>query len=63
MEDQKRYVVTTDFYIFANDDAEAVAKARHHSAEQSTKNDDRCSVVSIHEQPFGKMTSREIKIR
>jgi hypothetical protein len=58
----KRYVAVTDFYIWAENDEDALKQARHMAALQSTKNDDRCSVSNLYERPDGISTPREIKI-
>lgn len=58
--DKKRYTVTLDFYLYANNDAEAKDKAKYIAAQFDSKYDNKCKVVEILEQPFGSLESRKI---
>lgn len=56
----KRYVVTLEMYVYAENDegAKAIAKQK---AEYNKKNEDnRCSVAGIVEQPFGSFKIRSV---
>ena len=53
----KRYVVTVDFYIYAKNDAESKVIASNY-IKQMDIDDNKISIVSIHEQPTGTMNSR-----
>jgi hypothetical protein len=57
---QQRYVITTDFYVWANSDEEAIKFAEDLAKEQDNNYDDRCKVVSVHLQPQGTMASKLI---
>lgn len=56
----KRYAVLTSFYINANSEEEAIAKAKHLAARQDTKKDDGCSVDEIYTAEFGQMERKKI---
>lgn len=58
-----RYVATVDFYVWADSDEDAIYQARHIAAQQSTKRDDRCSVIDIVEQPQGKIGNRKVVLK
>ena len=57
---QKRYVVTADFYVWANDDKEAKREAQKIMSELKDQYDNNASVITIHEQPFGSRDSKSI---
>lgn len=56
----KRYVVTTTFYIYAEDDEHAREISGEHCKNQIKKNDDHCTVEEIGEQKFGTTNYRII---
>lgn len=58
----KRYVVTLDFYLYAENDESAIKEALKIAYEEDKKFDNRCTVVSLHEQPTGRLGSREVKL-
>lgn len=58
----KRYVVTMDFYLYAENDDEAVKEALKIAYEEDKKHDNKCTVVSINEQPTGRLGFREVKL-
>jgi hypothetical protein len=53
----KRFAITTDFYIFAESEEEAVFKAMEHCEIQRKKNDDSCDIVEIYHQPQGTLNA------
>jgi len=65
MDNKKRYVVTIDFYIYAESDEQAKEKAKQFVDDVQfvvDKTENNASVVSINEAPFGKIgNSREVK--
>jgi len=57
-----RYAVTVDFYIYAEDDADAKQQAKITAYNMDKDTDNKASVVSIHEAPFATMGKlREVK--
>lgn len=58
MAEDKRYVAVVEFYVYAKTDEEATEKAKAMCKEQDKKNDDRCSLVKLVEQPFATLGSR-----
>lgn len=58
----KRFVVTTDFYIFAESEEEAVFKAMEHCELQRKKNDDGCDIVDIYHQTQGTLTGKLVDV-
>lgn len=57
---EKRYVVRTEFYIYAKSDDEAISQAKDHCTKQDRREDDGCSIVLLVEQPFGTIGNRPI---
>ena len=57
---QKRYVVTVDYYVWADSDDDAITQAKIRAHAQDIAHDDRCSVVSILEQPHGTYGNRHV---
>lgn len=62
---KKRYAVTVDLYIYADTDKEVKAKAKKFTEDIEfaiDKTENRASVISIYEAPFGKLGNiREVK--
>ena len=56
----RRYVVRTEFYVWAESDSDAINQAKEITRSQDQEKDDRCDVVKIVEQPFGSLTNREV---
>lgn len=54
----KRYTVTIDLYVHAEDDIDAQSEAMLLVAEMRAKFDNDADILSIHETPFGSMNSR-----
>jgi hypothetical protein len=59
---EKRYVVTVEFYIYANSDEEAITKGKEFCKSQDKVNDNKCSLEKLVELPFGSLTNRQINI-
>tara|TARA_R110000868_G_scaffold400073_2_gene674212 strand:- start:99 stop:290 length:192 start_codon:yes stop_codon:yes gene_type:complete len=59
---KRRYVVTISFYVWEDNDDEAIKVANEFAKNIDDKEDNRCSVDSIHEQEFGSFHSRELKL-
>jgi len=60
MAENKRYVVTIEFYMWAKDDETVIAKANEFAKEMDLNTDNRCSVVEIVEQPFATTGNRPV---
>lgn len=56
----KRYVVTLEMYVYAENDASAKAIAESKAKKEREYNDNRCSVSNIVEQPFGSFKVRSV---
>ena len=56
----KRYVVTIEMYVYAENDASAKAIAESKAKKEREYNDNRCSVSGIVEQPFGSLKVRKV---
>lgn len=62
MAQEKRYTVTIDLYIYAETDSDAKVQAQNVCGILHNLSDNKASVVSIHETPFGKIgEAREVK--
>lgn len=57
---KKRYIVTLSMYMYAKDDSSIKNKAEKFVTAINQKYDNRASIDSIYEQPFGKLTNRKI---
>lgn len=55
MPKKKRYTVTTEFYLYADNDAEAILKAN-----ENAKKDNQCLVRSVSSTPFASFQSINI---
>lgn len=60
MENEKRYVVTLDLYVYSENDSEAIAKAHNLANTIANINANECSVIDIVEQPFGVIGNRKV---
>lgn len=58
----RRYVVTMDFYMYAEDDKQVIKNAKKYAEEIKDDNGSSTSIVSIHEQPYASTETRELKI-
>lgn len=50
---KKRYVVTLDLYVYAEDDKKAKEEAWFYKQHNRLVEDNNAEIVSIHEAPFG----------
>jgi hypothetical protein len=57
----KRYAVTIDLYVYAESDEDAIKQSEQIAKQMDLDNDNKATVQSIHEQSFGKLTSRKVK--
>ena len=53
MEKEKRYTVTIDLYVYAENDEQAIKEAQFYVEHNRLVEDNKASIVSIHETPFG----------
>lgn len=56
----KRYVVTMDFYLWAESDDYAIKAAEIIAFQMNDRMDNRAAVLNIVEQPFGKIGSNRV---
>ena len=49
----KRYVITLDYFDYADNDTQAIENALNKAIEEDLKNDNKCSVLTIHRADFG----------
>lgn len=54
----KRYVLTTQSYIYAENDEQAIEKAREFCTKSDLQNDNKMSMFNLVFQPQGSMESR-----
>lgn len=59
----KRYTITTDFYLWAENDSEAIQKANNWANKQNKKEDNQTKILEIHETPFATLLARKINIK
>ena len=57
---QKRYTLTVDFYIYADDDEMAIKLAEEFIRKQNSRLDNSTGIKSIDKTPFGTKYSRNI---
>ena len=57
---EKRYVVTMDLYVFAENDSDAIANAHKLANTIDNIDTNECKVIEIAEQPFGKIGNRKV---
>ena len=60
MPEKKRYTATIDFYIWAESDEKAIAKAKKFAKKQEAKKDNQCRVQSVDKTPFASLLSTNI---
>lgn len=62
MAQEKRYTVTLDVYVYAQDDEGAKKEAQFYKEHLQLVEDNKAEIVSIHETPFGTIgEAREVK--
>lgn len=57
---QKRYVATIDFYVWGDNDEDVIKQVQEYCTEQDLKNDNHCNLISLVEQPVGKIGNRVV---
>lgn len=57
---QKRYVATIDFYVWGDNDEDVIKQVEDYCREQDLKNDNNCNLISLVEQPLGKIGNRVV---
>ena len=58
----KRYVVTINYYEWASNDKEAQIKAQEECNKMIKEKDNYASIVSIHQNNFGQIGSRQLNL-
>ena len=58
--DKQRYIVTMDFYIYADDNENAIELAKHIAEKQVEEYDNNASILKIEHQPWGTIESKLI---
>lgn len=58
--EEKRYVATMEFYVWAKNDEEAKQFAANIAKEQDQKYDDRAEITDLVKQPFGTFGNRKV---
>ena len=58
--EEKRYAVTIDFYVFAKNDKDVIKKSEMICDLLDKKYDNHANIVEINEQPFGSLKNRKI---
>ena len=56
----KRYTLTVDMYIYANDDEDAKRKATKFAEHQRYLYDNQCNVLELHRTPFASMVAEKV---
>lgn len=60
MENKKRYVVQVDFYIYAENDKEAIEGANKFCKVQDAQLDNGCAILAVYRKDFGYSTLEKI---
>jgi hypothetical protein len=58
--DEKRYYVTVGMMMYANSDEDVLKKAEAFASQLRSEQDNRATILSIYENPFGSLTDRKI---
>ena len=56
----RRYTVTLDLYLYADNDKEAIKQANELAKKLSEKEDNGASVLALYETPFASLVARPI---
>lgn len=59
----KRFTITADFYILAENDENAIKQANEWMQNMRDLHDNQAQVLSIHETPFATMLVRRIEFK
>ena len=57
---QKRYIIITEFYVYADSSKDALKQAKRITDKQIKRNDDRATVIKITELGFGKLIGKTV---
>jgi hypothetical protein len=57
---EKRYVATVEFYVWGDNDEDVIKQVQEYCTEQDLKNDNHCNLISLVEQPLGKIGNRVV---
>ena len=57
---EKRYVATVEFYVWGDNDEDVIKQVQEYCTEQDLKNDNHCNLISLVEQPWGKIGNRVV---
>lgn len=57
---KNRYIVEVSFYIYAENDLDAIEQAQKFADEQNHQQDNNCSVEAITHNNFGSLTPRKV---
>ena len=57
---KKRYAVFSSYYIWAENEEEAIYQAKYHAVKQEAKNDDSCTIDEIRDASEGGIERRVI---
>lgn len=60
MTKKHRYTVTTEFYIYAENDVEAIKKANVDAGIEAATKDNQCLVREVSSSPFASLISKSI---
>jgi hypothetical protein len=58
--ENKRYVVTLQFYVWSDSDTGAILEGKRIAVELDTKFDNKAGMVEVHEQKWGTLSSSRI---
>ncbi len=58
--ENKRYVVTLQFYVWSDSDKGAILEGQRIAVELDTKFDNKAGMVEVHENQFGTLCSSKI---
>jgi hypothetical protein len=59
-EEKKRYYVTIGMMMYADSDEAVIKKAEAFASQLRAKHDNRATVLSVYENPFGSLTDRKV---
>lgn len=59
---KKRYALTLDMYIYADNDKDAEQKALNMARNERKEYDNQCKIISLNEMPFASFQMRPIEL-
>lgn len=63
LKETKRYVATVSFYVWAENDSEALSESRKIAKMIDLEHDNCCDLEELHENNFGSLDSRKVEIK